>query len=61
MTITDAQDVTAAQLAAQFGFGTSHGAIAWRVVLSSPLESERCRVLVCSIPFSRSVTDLIGL
>jgi hypothetical protein len=42
-------EVTAAQLAAQFGFGTTHGAVAWRVMLNSPLDSERCRVLVRTI------------
>jgi hypothetical protein len=38
--------VTAERIAAQYGLDPTYGAYAWRIVLQSPLDSERCRLLV---------------
>ncbi|KAH7100049.1 hypothetical protein BKA62DRAFT_708118 [Auriculariales sp. MPI-PUGE-AT-0066] len=38
--------VTAVQVATQFGLTAKHGAYAWRVILNSPLEVQRCQDLV---------------
>lgn len=41
-----ANTITAEQLAKQFGLKSEHGTYAWRVILSSPLDGQRCRTLV---------------
>lgn len=41
--------VTSEDIAKQFGFAGGHGAYAWRVVLNSPLDSERCRVMIATV------------
>ncbi|EJD37520.1 hypothetical protein AURDEDRAFT_154341 [Auricularia subglabra TFB-10046 SS5] len=45
----NSDEVTQERIAQQFGFNTQHGAYAWRVILNSPLDSERCRLLIGSI------------
>ncbi|EIN12286.1 hypothetical protein PUNSTDRAFT_49557 [Punctularia strigosozonata HHB-11173 SS5] len=41
--------VTVEKIATQYGLDTTYGAYAWRTVLQSPLDSERCRLLISKI------------
>lgn len=41
-------DLTAEKIAQQFGLGSEHGQYAWRVMLNSPLDAERCQAIVSS-------------
>ncbi|KAH7100118.1 hypothetical protein BKA62DRAFT_264988 [Auriculariales sp. MPI-PUGE-AT-0066] len=42
-------ELTAEHVAQQFGLNGKHGAYAWRVILNSPLDADRCRHLIKGI------------
>ncbi|KZV92652.1 hypothetical protein EXIGLDRAFT_718108, partial [Exidia glandulosa HHB12029] len=41
--------LTAEQIAKQFGLKSDHGTYAWRVILNSPLDSQRCQVMIAEL------------
>ncbi|KZV98908.1 hypothetical protein EXIGLDRAFT_746423, partial [Exidia glandulosa HHB12029] len=41
--------LTAEQIAKQFGLKSDHGTYAWRVKLNSPLDSQRCQVMIAEL------------
>lgn len=48
MSTTSTPDLTAEKIAQQFGLSSEHGQYAWRVMLNSPLDAERCQAIVSS-------------
>lgn len=49
--MTSESDLTAEKIAQQFGLSSEHGQYAWRVMLNSPLDAERCQAIVSSPRF----------
>ncbi|KAI0810771.1 hypothetical protein BC629DRAFT_1589529 [Irpex lacteus] len=49
MSATSTPELTAEKIAQQFGLGSEHGQYAWRVMLNSPLDAERCQGIVSTL------------